>query len=346
MKLIRLQILILLGLFCNTELSAQQKPQYTQYILNNYILNPALSGIENYVDIKISHRHQWVGLTDAPVTSYITIQGPIGKQDYNTNATTLFEVPGTNPRGKEYWENYSSSPAHHGVGLQIVDDKAGQFVSTSVFGTYAYHLPIGKRANLSAGIGIGASSIRLNTNNLLFEHNSQQVDPAVFGNGTTGKTKIDMNAGLWLYASNYFIGFSAMQLLPQRIDFSDDQTRKNAGKMAPHIFATAGYRFLLSEDFNVLPSVMFKSISPIPMQIDLNMKLAYKDKAWVGASYRNKYGFAGMAGFNAMNLFTLSYSYDYSVTQINTVSSGTHELILGFILGNKYNSDTCPKNVW
>jgi hypothetical protein len=40
---------------------AQQRPHYTQYILNNYILNPAISGIENYTDVKLSARDQWVG---------------------------------------------------------------------------------------------------------------------------------------------------------------------------------------------------------------------------------------------------------------------------------------------
>jgi type IX secretion system PorP/SprF family membrane protein len=58
---------------------AQQRPHYTQYILNNYIINPAVAGIENYTDIKISHRHQWVGIQDAPVTTYFTIHGSIGK---------------------------------------------------------------------------------------------------------------------------------------------------------------------------------------------------------------------------------------------------------------------------
>ena len=60
---------------------AQQRPHYTQYILNNYILNPALSGIENYVDVKLSTRDQWVGLDGAPKTSYISIQGPIGNKN-------------------------------------------------------------------------------------------------------------------------------------------------------------------------------------------------------------------------------------------------------------------------
>ena len=76
---------------------AQQKPHYTQYILNNYIINPALTGIENYADIKISHRHQWVGIQDAPVTTYLTFHTALGKKDYRTSATS-YRVPGENRR--------------------------------------------------------------------------------------------------------------------------------------------------------------------------------------------------------------------------------------------------------
>src|ERR1044071_10331828 len=86
---------------------AQQKPHYTQYILNQYILNPALTGIENYTDVKLSHRHQWAGLQDAPVTSYLTIHTPLNKKDYRTTATS-FDVPGEDPRGKRYWEEYTA----------------------------------------------------------------------------------------------------------------------------------------------------------------------------------------------------------------------------------------------
>ena len=57
---------------------AQAKPAFTQYVLNNYILNPALAGIENYTDIKTSFRNQWTGIKGAPVTSYFSLQAPIG----------------------------------------------------------------------------------------------------------------------------------------------------------------------------------------------------------------------------------------------------------------------------
>ncbi len=335
---------MLAGLFFTYVVSAQQKPQYTQYVINEYIINPALTGIENYADIKIGHRHQWAGLQGAPVTTYVTFHGPIGKKDYKTNATTIFEVPGENPRGKDYWDNYSSSPAHHGLGVQFIKDQVGPFTYNSFMATYAYHMPVGQRTNLSAGIAIGGTKVNLSTDKLFFGVD-YPVDPAVYS-GRIGKTKVDVNAGLWLYSANYFVGLAALQLVPQKLDFSDDPNRFNKGKMVAHWFGTAGYRFLLNEDINVLPSVMVKIIDPVPPQVDINAKMTYRDRLWVGGSYRVKYGFAGMAGFNAMNLFTLSYSYDYSHTKINQVSQGTHEIIIGFILGNKYSDDTCPRNNW
>ena len=93
-------LIILLQVFQSLE--AQQRPHYSQYILNNYILNPALSGIENYTDIKLSARDQWVGLNGAPQTFYLSMHAPIGKKDFKSSATS-YQVPGQNPRGSSYW---------------------------------------------------------------------------------------------------------------------------------------------------------------------------------------------------------------------------------------------------
>ena len=86
-------------LFLPALIWGQQKPQYTQYIINNYIVNPAFTGIENYIDIKMGHRQQWVGLKGAPVTTYITLHKPIWKDDYKTNAGTIFAIDGEPIRG-------------------------------------------------------------------------------------------------------------------------------------------------------------------------------------------------------------------------------------------------------
>jgi type IX secretion system PorP/SprF family membrane protein len=323
----------------------QQKPQYTQYILNNYILNPALSGIENYTDVKISHRHQWVGIQDAPVTTYLTINTPIGKQDDRPNATTQFPVSDENSiRGKDMLEQYEVAPSHHGIGMQIINDKIGPFNNVSVMATYAYHMGLSRRTNLSAGIAFGVSKLTLDAQKMYFG-SSNPVDPAVYNNNEElGKTRADMNAGLWLYSYNYFVGIAVNQLIPQRLDFSGGLLKANNGKLVPHIFATAGYRIVMSDDVNLIPSVMIKSVGSIPAQLDVNAKLQYMNLLWVGASYRAKYGFAAMVGMSFLNNVSVSYSYDYSTTKINTVSNGTHEILLGFIIN--HSKETCPKNIW
>jgi type IX secretion system PorP/SprF family membrane protein len=320
---------------------AQQKPHYTQYVLNQYILNPALSGIESYIDIKASHRHQWVGIQDAPVTSYFTIQGPIGKTDSRVSATGVHRE-GYNPRGRDYWQDYNAAAPHHGVGLQVIQDVTGPLSRSAAYATYAYHMGLSVRTSIAAGFGLGVTRLSLNAAKLQF---NQQADPSVYQNTIGDKWKPDVNAGVYLYSADYFAGISVQQIIPQRIEFTNNQLRKEEGKMVPHIFATAGYRILVGDNFNFTPSVMVKYISPLPTQVDLNFKFQYLDIAWIGGSVRPKDGFAGMIGMNIASTVNIGYSYDYTTSQLNNYSKGTHEILIGFLLGNRY-GDSCPRNIW
>lgn len=331
--------LCLTVLLCGVQ--AQQKPHYTQYILNNYIINPALTGIENYTDVKLSHRHQWVGFQDAPVTTYFTIHKPLGKQDDRTTATS-FDVPGENPRGKSYWQDYTAAAPHHGIGLQVINDRTGPLNRFSAYATYAYHLGISARTSIAAGFGAGVSNLSIAANKLDFVYTT--IDPAVYTSNEINNLRPDFNAGVWVYSSDYFLGLAAQQIIPSKIDFSNNTLTKQEGKFVPHLFLTAGYRFLLNDDFNLIPSTLVKYVSST-LNADFNVKLQYRDLAWAGASYRIQDGFAGMIGLNVSNTFNVGYAYDYTTSKLNTFTKGTHEIIIGFLIGNKY-GDWCPRNVW
>ncbi|MBK8141764.1 MAG: type IX secretion system membrane protein PorP/SprF [Chitinophagaceae bacterium] len=340
-KYIFLVIMIVLGGMATLPVLAQQKPHYTQYILNQYIVNPALTGIENYTDLKVSHRHQWVGIQDAPITSYLSVHGPIGKSDYRKTATS-FDLKGENPRGKRYWEEYTAPAPHHGIGLQVINDITGPLSNFSLYGTYAYHLALSARTSLSAGFGVGFNRISLNADKLDF--GDVTADPAVFTSGILNKTRLDMMAGLYLYSADYFIGVSAQQVVPQKIDFSNGYIRPKEGRTVPHLFGTAGYRFSLGDNFNLIPSLMVKYVDPLPVQVEGNLKLQYLDRLWIGGSYRHKDGYAGIMGLNVSNIFHVGYSYDYTTSRLNNFSKGTHEVLLGFVIGGY--PDNCPRNVW
>lgn len=339
---------ILLLLFCVAVVDAfsQAKPSYTQYILNNYILNPALTGIENYTDVRLSHRNQWTGINGAPVTSYFSMHRPIGKKDDRT-APTSFQKQGVNPRGAAYWQDYTAPAAHHGVGLSAVNDRAGYLSRWSIYASYAYHIPLGVRTTLAAGMNAGMSSVSLDRSKVNFA-GMDPNDPAIgFANNELKKIKPELGAGLWLYTADYYAGLSVLNIIPGKQQFVLND--RYGEYYTPNYFLTAGYRFLLSEDINLLPSFMLQYWKPQLLGLHINTKIQYRDLAWVGASYRYSdfvAGYSAMAGLNLSNAVNISYAYEVATTsRLRTYTGNTHELLIGFIFGNRY-GDGCPRNIW
>ena len=339
-------VIILLSLFIHKMATCQAKPSYTQYVLNNYILNPAVTGIENYTDVKLSSRNQWTGINGAPVTSYFSIHAPLGKKDLRTSATS-FAVPGNNPRGQQYWEEYTAPVPHHGIGMIALNDKAGYINRWSLFASYAYHRPLSIKTTLSAGFNAGVTSVNLDRSKIDFA-SLDPSDPAVgYSNGELKKIKPEVGAGLWLYSSDYFVGLAVQNIVAGKVNFG--RNNDNATYYSPNYFLTAGYRFLLNDDLNLIPSAMVQYWQPQLVGIHANAKLQYQDKLWVGGSYRYGdfiSGYAGMAGINVSNTFNVSYAYEVATSsRLRAYTNNTHEIMIGFILGNNY-GDTCPRNVW
>lgn len=318
---------------------AQQRPQYTQYIFNNYLINPAITGIENYTDIKAGYRNQWTGLDGAPVTMYFTAHTPLGNKFIQGDPMSQ-PANGEDPMSRSYVQDYQAAPAHHGVGFSVVSDKAGPITQSNYDITYAYHLGLSSNLNLSVGVSAGLANINLNTSQITLEN---ALDPAI-ANGNTNQFKPDLGLGIWAYSATYFIGVSAQQVLPQTLYFSSNSTY-NQSKTVPHYFVTAGVKLFLAEDVTLLPSVMFKYVKPVPSTFDLNLKMAFQDKFWIGGSYRRNDAFAAMAGINVGSFLNLGYAYDFTTSNLNTVSNGTHEIILGVMLNNAYKV-ICPRRFW
>jgi type IX secretion system PorP/SprF family membrane protein len=328
---------------------AQQKPVYTQYILNNYIINPAITGIENYTDLKLSYRKQWSGIDGAPSTFYMTVHGPIGKKDYRTNATS-YAVPGENPRGRNYMEEYNAPEAHHGVGLTVISDKTGYINRWGAYATYAYHKGLNPRTTLSAGLMVGMSSVSIDASKIDYGSStftSQSDDAIGYLSGTISKMRPEVGAGLWLYGADYFAGVSVLNIVPAKAKFGADSS-KYGSNFAPHFFLTAGYKFFLNDDISMIPSLMIQYVKPISPQIFTSVKLQYQDKFWVGSNFRfgdQLGGFSAMAGLNVSNTMNIGYAYDVAPSALSQYSRNTHEFMIGFILGNRYD-DSCPRQNW
>ena len=76
MKKLSLLVLLLVVL-CTEVTSAQQDPQYTQYMYNMNVVNPAYAGSKESLSITALYRNQWSGFEDAPVTFTFSAHSPI-----------------------------------------------------------------------------------------------------------------------------------------------------------------------------------------------------------------------------------------------------------------------------
>ena len=320
MKKLSLPILILL-IAVAVQAVAQQRPQYSQYMLNNYLLNPALTGIEDYADIRVSNRRQWVGLDGAPVTYYVTAHTPLNKGAASTK--------------------YHRALAHHGVGVSFHTDKTGPLRRSGLTGSYAYHLPITRSINVAAGVSAGVIRNSINTSELKFTNPN---DPLI-GGGNINDNMVDLNLGLWVYSQNFSIGVSGAQLLEDVGSFQAEGSQNPALDLQRHYFLTGSYRFSPTENLDVVPSVMLKLASPSPASVDVNLRVLYSRQFWGGVSYRHEDALEGMVGVYISPLLDVSYSYDFTLSNLNQVSAGTHEVVLGFKLLNTRRI-ICPQWIW
>lgn len=312
---------------------AQQLPQYAQYVQNNFLINPALAGIESYADARLGYRQQWAGLADAPRTFYMTAHLPIGNPD--------FEIEPASPRFSFGRTPVVTLPdAHAGAGLSLVRDQTGPWSRFSFSASAAYHYPINDDWQISGGLAAGITQHTLDFDYIKLA-NTQDPLLAV---GKISTLRPDLHVGIWAYSSDFFAGFSVQQILGTKLKFQ----RSNydwQGKLVPHYFITAGYRLSLFEDWDFTPSVLFKKSTDGPLSWDLNLKFSYLNQFWLGTSYRQREAFLGWVGARLAQKFTFTYTYEYGISPLSSSTRGSHELTLGVTFGNR-NHYASPRSFW
>ncbi|GAB3540559.1 type IX secretion system membrane protein PorP/SprF [Pontibacter brevis] len=310
---------------------AQQKPQYSQYMINNYLLNPAIAGIENYVDIKSGYRNQWTGIEGSPSSFYLSVHTKLSKDKTSAENTTPSFIGAREPRS--IYRKYSNEP-HHGIGLVLLHDRIGPFTRMEANVSYAYHVPLTDGVRLGAGVSAGVSQHALNGNKLVF------ANPADAASAGWTVHRPNLKLGMWLYSADFYAGLSASEIISNTV--SVEEERGMDINFENHYFFTAAYKFPVAERLDVIPSVMLKLLQPLPVSVDYNLRAVYDNKLWGGVSYRQNDSFAILGGLTWNQVFDLGYSYDTGVSALGGVS---HEVVLGMRIPNKHKV-VCPQNLW
>jgi len=279
-------------------LQAQQLPQLSQFMINDFAVNPAIAGMNDYYQIKTSVRNQWVGIEDAPKTTLLSI--------------------------------YGKSSEHVGLGGSVFNDQVGPTSRAGASLTYAYHFRLGHFVKMSMALSGGFTQFKIDKAGW---NNYHSDDPLMDGSEVVNLVP-DATFGLNIYNKDkWYLGFSIPQLLNSKLtlideDFANNLSLDMEGSLARHIYAMGLYNLELSHYWDLQPSVLYKSVSD-QNQIDFGLKTIYSDKFWMGMDYRNNGDIVALLGFIIQDKYMIGYSYDIPNSDISQYTTGSHEFMFG-----------------
>ena len=288
--------LILAIFLINSSLKAQQLPMYSQFFWNDFVVNPAYTGVTNSPRVQLGYRNQWGGFEGAPST-------------YTLGGHTLL-------KNKKM-----------GVGgMLFMDDAGGAVSQMGLMLNYNYILKLNEKSNLSMAVSGVINQYSYDGSGI------ENINPDPSLSGNVKQISPDMSFGL-LYSLNdkLRIGFGVNQLVQSRLSKLNDLNTLSLGenRLIRHYNLTTSYSFKLSESFDLDPYFLVRSAFIAPPLLELGAKGTLNDLLFFGLSLRHFESAIAMLGVNFKNTI-LAYSYDYNTSDISGYSNGSHEILLAY----------------
>ncbi|THV57643.1 type IX secretion system membrane protein PorP/SprF [Flagellimonas alvinocaridis] len=309
--LIELIFILTLGMY---KAQGQQDPQYTQYMYNTQIVNPAYAGSREVLSMGILGRMQWVNLEGAPRTGTFTMNTPIGALQ------------------------------NMGLGLSIVYDQIGPATESNINVDYSYSVQLDKHdiSKLSFGLKAGIDLLDVDYEKLNLENPN---DP-LFQNTVDNKIQPQIGAGIYYHTQKFYAGFSVPNFLNSKhfdAGSLENQDLENIAIERLHYFFITGYVFDLSPNLKFKPATMVKFVSGSPLQWDMSANFMINEKFILGGSYRWNSSISALAGFQISQSVFIGLAYDYDSTQVKDYTSGSYEAMVRFDIFHKTDKVLTPR---
>ncbi|MER3373746.1 MAG: type IX secretion system membrane protein PorP/SprF [Allomuricauda sp.] len=305
--------LILLTIIFHTG-SAQQDPQYTQYMYNTQIVNPAYAGSREVLSFGVLGRTQWVGLDGSPQTGTFTVNFPTG----------LYK--------------------NMGLGMSIVHDQIGPAIESNAVVDYSYSINLAPYtiSKLSFGLKAGVDMLDVDYSRLELSN----PNDFSFQNNVDQKLYLQVGAGIYYRTEKFYFGVSVPNFLNSKhFDESSlqDESVNNIAVERLHYFSIMGYVFDLSPNLKFKPATLVKFVSGSPLQWDMSANFLIHEKFALGASYRWNASVSALAGFQISKSIFAGVAYDYQSTTIEDYSNGSYEVFLRFDVFNRLDRVLTPR---
>ena len=173
-----------------TTTQAQEFPIYNQYHFHGYLMNPALAGAAECAHFMLTHKQQWVGIKNAPMTSILSFQTRTEKR--------------------------------LGIGAYLFADKNGYSHQQGGQFSLAYHIPMSRGHRFShhttlerqLSFGVSGKVYR-------YDFDDEVIQDAIAKGEVIQKKEgffPNANFGVFYESYGFFTGLSATNLVPVKID--------------------------------------------------------------------------------------------------------------------------------
>jgi len=297
----RIFLMCLLVIAYAVRLTAQQDPQFSQYMFNTIYYNPAYAGVEGISKFSALHRSQWLGYSPtsggggAPTTQLLTFSTPIFK-------------------------------LNSGFGAYITHDNLGPFNNMEAQASYAYHIGI-KNGKLSLGMRAGIYSQTINFDLYQMVDNP---DPRLLDKtGSITQVRPDLAVGAFFKKEKFFVGASFDHLTHASFDFGSGPINT----LKTHAYVTAGYIKQVNFDLKFQFSTLIQT-DMTTTTVNLSALAYLKDTMWGGLSFRQGESATLMLGYAFLKdkSMKLGYALDYIVKDQAAKQATSHEFMLMYDL--------------
>lgn len=285
--------------------NSQNREQYTNYMYNTIVVNPAYAGSRSSINIFGLHRNQWVGLEGAPLTNILSVNAPVSNKI--------------------------------GLGISVINDNIGVSERNDILADFAYTIPFNDNYKLAFGLKGGFSIL-----NVDFTKLTQQPGDPVFENNINNRFSPNVGIGFYLYSNKTYIGLSAPYLI-QTDHYSEESSTSKIITSKINYLLIAGHVFDLSRDVKFKPSLLTKYAPGAPLQVDVSCNFLINEKFVAGLAYRWSAAFSGMAGFQINKSWFIGYGYDFDTTDLGNYNSGSHEIFLRYEIFRKEHKIINPR---
>lgn len=309
---------VALGLMLALNTYAQQVPLYSQYMMNKFLLNPAVAGAEGYTAFSLTAREQWTGFPNSPKTHALAAQTRILRGSFISKSSSIKKK-----------RRRSKRSGRVGVGGYLYNDQNGIIDRTGLQFTYAYHINI-KNSQLSLGLSLNSYQFRIKGEDMiLYEQQDQLLD----GNKLTLFIP-DASVGAYYSDVERYVGLSADNLVQSSLKLGNRLSSKH--KTLRHYYLMGGHFFTIHRHYIIEPSLLFKMNELGNVQFEANSRLYYQEMYWGGLSYRTgaEGGSIILMGGVKMDKFFVGYAFDYTLSNLMRHTYGTHEFIAAVKFGD------------